>query len=267
MLIDVNTYAGHWPFRMLKNNTVQAVCDNAEKNGITHVVIASLNAIFYKDPFDGNRELMEEIKNCKTNVKILPLAVVNPTYTGWEKYARKAILEDGFCGFEICPAYHQYPIVPHWEGYYRRYPAAEVMKLAQELNVPVRIATCFENNRQRHLMDIADDVKGDDIYTLLSEYPGTSVIITGSMVSNLGEKMREYTRTHDNVFFDISKIEGHATPVAKNAVAFAGVEHLCFGTLSPFHYVQPDLIKLEYLEVFKDKGIEAENVRKIFPQL
>ena len=262
MFIDANTYAGHWPFRMLKNNTVQAVCDNAEKNGITHVVIASLNAIFYKDPFDGNRELMEEIKECKTNVKILPLAVVNPTYTGWEKYARQAI-KDGFCGFEICPQYHGYSMKPTSNGYRRIYPAEDVMKLAKELNVPVRICTGFENFRQRHFMDIPTDITGDELYTLFSEVPGTSAIITCTGAGALGEKMFGYIKEHDNIFFDISRIEGHVSSGAKDAAEFIGCEHLCFGTLAPFHYVQANMVKLGYLKEFKDKGLE-DNVRKIF---
>ena len=265
MLIDANTYAGHWPFRMLKNNTVQAICDNAEKNGITHIVIASLNAIFYKDPFDGNRELMEEIKACKTNVKILPLAVVNPTYTGWEKYARQAI-EDGFCGFEICPQYHGYSMLPGSKGYYRIYPAADAFKLAKELNVPVRICVGFENFRQRHWMDIPGDITGDELYTLFSEVPGTSAIITCAGVASLGEKMHGYIKEHDNIFFDISRIEGHAAPAAAMAAEYAGCEHLCFGTLAPFHYVQTDMIKLRYIKEFKDKGLE-DNVKKIFNNL
>ncbi len=266
MLIDTNTYAGHWPFRMLKNNTVQEVCDNAEKNGITHVVIASLNAVFYKDPFDGNRELMEEIRACKTSVKILPLAVVNPTYTGWEKYARKAIEEDGFCGFEICPAYHGYTLLPSSNGYKRFYYAKEVMELAKEYDVPVRITTCFENCRQRHLMDLQYDLKADDICNLLSECPGVSVIITGTNPMVFGEKMKEYAKKYDNVFFEISKIEGYARDVMKKAAEALGPEHLCFGTLSPFHYVQPSMLKLRYVDEFKDKGIE-DNVKRIFKNI
>jgi len=262
MLIDASTYAGHWPFRMLKDNKVQDVCDNAEKNGITHIVIASLNAIFYKDAFDGNRELMEEIKACKTNVKILPLAVVNPTYTGWEKYARQAIKE-GFCGFEICPQYHGYSIRPSFKGYYRIHPAAEVLKLAKELGVPVRICVGFENFRQRHWMDVPADITGDELYALFSEIPGTSAIITCAGVASLGEGMRGYIKRHDNIFFDISRLEGHVSCAAKDAVEFAGCEHLCFGTLAPFHYVQVNMVKLRYIKEFKDNGLE-DNIKKIF---
>lgn len=267
MLIDVSCYAGHWPFRMLKNNSVQGVCDNAEKHGITHVVLASLNSVFYKDPGDGNRELMEEIKACKTPVKILPLAVVNPMRPNWEKFARKAILEEGFCGFEIFPDYHGYGFLPHFSTYERTYPAAQVMKLAKELDVPVRICVAFENYRQRHYMDMQSDVPGKDIFPLLNEYPGVSVIITGASIGSLGDDIKKYVEEHDNIFFDISRLDGYAYHPTKGLLNYTDVSHLCFGSLSPFQYIEPNLLKLVYYDDLKNQGIEADNIKKIFTQI
>lgn len=267
MLIDASAYAGHWPFRMLENNSVQAVCDNAEKNGITHVVISSLHSVFYKDPSDGNRELMTEIKNCKTPVKILPLAVVNPMRPNWEKFARRAISKEGFCGFEIHPTYHGYGILPHFSTYDRTYPAAEVLKLAKELGVPVRICAAFENYRQRHYMDMQTDIPGNDICTLLQEVPGTSCIIAGASITTLGAGICDYAKEHDNVFFDISRVDGYSAHPAKRLLDYVDSKHLCFGTLAPFQYIAPNLLKLAYYEEFQNRGIEAENIRKIFPQI
>lgn len=267
MIIDANVYAGHWPFRTLEDNTVQAICDNAEKNDITHIIISSLNSVFYRDTFEGNRELMEEIKACKTSVKILPLAVVNPMYPGWEKYARRAIADEGFCGFEIFPLYHDYAFDSVQKGYFRVFPVVDVLKLAKELDVPVRINFSFENFRQRHWLDIPGDPKGDALYTSLSQCPGVKLIINSCNPYGLGEKMQEYIKNNDNILFDITRIDGFASGAAKATLNYMSADHLCFGTMAPFQYVETNLVKMKYVPVLKDQGIEADNIRKIFPQI
>lgn len=267
MIIDASVYAGHWPFRTLEDNTVQAICDNAEKNDITHIIISSLNSVFYRDTFEGNRELMEEIKACKTSVKILPLAVVNPMYPGWEKYARRAIAEEGFCGFEIFPLYHNYSFGPVQKGYFGTFPAADVFNLAKELDVPVRINMSFENFRQRHWNDIPDDPKGDDIYASISKCPGVKLIINSSAPYAMGEKMQEYIKNNDNILFDITRLDGFVAGTANATINYMSTDHLCFGSMSPFQYAETNLFKMKYVKQFKDKGIEADNIRKIFPQI
>ena len=271
MLIDVNTYAGHWPFRALVNNSLQAVCDNAEKNGITHVVTASLNAVFYRNPTDGNRELMAEMKNLNTSVKVLPLAVVNPNYPNWEKFARRAIAEEGFVGFEIFPQYHGYgfrPIVNPAEPYKNIYPGSDLLKLAKELDVPVRINMAFENFRQRHHMDVTFDPAADDLYMMLSTCPGVKVIINSTNPLGLGEKMEKYINENKaTTVFDITRSEGLAAGTAKIIAEKFGTEIMCFGTMMPFQYPESNLVKLKYVKEFVNQGIEDVNARKIFPNL
>ena len=105
MVIDTCTYIGHWPFRKLSCNTLAQTAARAEKAKITHIVCTNLNAIFYIDPMEGNREFLEEIKAYKGSVTVLPFAVINPTYIEWERDLRECA-ELGFAGIQLAPQYH-----------------------------------------------------------------------------------------------------------------------------------------------------------------
>ena len=63
MFVDINTYVGHWPFRNLKYNTLNGLDELAQRNGITHMVVANLHGLFYKDCNVANLELLEERQN------------------------------------------------------------------------------------------------------------------------------------------------------------------------------------------------------------
>ena len=102
MIIDVNTYLGHWPFRNLRNNTAQTLSKRAAENGITHMLVSSLNAIFYKDTMRGNLELKSELESFNGETVFLPLAVINPTYTAGKDLT--ACIKDYALGHRVVPA-------------------------------------------------------------------------------------------------------------------------------------------------------------------
>ena len=60
MIIDVNAYLGHWPFRQLRHNTVKGLLNLMDRNGIDKAMVSSINAIFYKNCHAGNEELAIE---------------------------------------------------------------------------------------------------------------------------------------------------------------------------------------------------------------
>ena len=106
MIIDVNTYIGHWPFRQLRNNTAKGLIDVMDETGITVACVSSVHSIFYKDTQEGNRELFNEIAPYKE--RFLPYAVINPVYPGWKKDFLTCIKDMNMKGLELYPYYHQY---------------------------------------------------------------------------------------------------------------------------------------------------------------
>ena len=49
MLLDINAYVGHWPFKQLQHNTCSNLLDRMNRFGVDVSVISNLNGIFYKN--------------------------------------------------------------------------------------------------------------------------------------------------------------------------------------------------------------------------
>lgn len=63
MNIDYNCYVGSWPFIKRRKIDFAGLRTMHEKHGIKTGYVSSLNAVFYNDPFEGDLELSEMIKN------------------------------------------------------------------------------------------------------------------------------------------------------------------------------------------------------------
>ena len=85
MLLDMNAYIGHWPFKQLQYNTCDALLERMNKFGVDVSVIANLNGIFYKNTQLANEELYDEIKSARRfRSRFIPFAIINPIYAGWK---------------------------------------------------------------------------------------------------------------------------------------------------------------------------------------
>lgn len=254
MMIDVNAYIGHWPFRKLMCNTPEGLDGIAKKASITHMLVSSLPAIFYKDTMQGNLELLEELKSYNGETKLIPYAVINPTYPAWREDMARCVKELGFRGIELCPVYHGYS--PAREG-------AEAFCLAGELGVPVRICAEFENIRQQHRMDVHDAPNQDELAAMLSS-ADTTLFLTGFCPAYFTPSLTAAVNARDNVFCDICRIDSFMSQTWEKALALIGPQHLCFGSLSPFYYVDTNLVKLLYAPNTQEEldGIRYANVQK-----
>lgn len=264
MFIDINAYIGHWPFRNLKYNTLAGLDKLASDNGITHMVVSNTNGFFYKDANTANLELLEELREYQGNTKFLPMAVVKPNYPAWEKDAREMI-EKGFAGFELVPIYHKYTLEPEMlpEAYVPQQMALPVMELAKELKVPVRICASIENFRGRSNLDTYDNIPGDSIHALICRFPEVSVLATGLNPFGMGEKMKALAKERKNIFFDTTQAETFSVYTdGMELAAILDKEQLCFGSLSPFAYMEAAQIRCAFVpgfdyELIKKNGFRA----------
>lgn len=246
MFIDISTYVGHWPFRELPNNTLEGLDQLAQNNEITHMVVSNIEGFFYKDVYQANLSLLKQWKAYSGKTEFLPLAIINPTYPEWERDAREMI-SLGFMGFEIAPFYHFYSFkaVLPYDDYVTVHYAKQVLDLAEELDVPVRVCTSVENFRARSNYERYDNPTGEDINALLRANPNTHLMITSF---NPSAADAELIRKRPNTYFDLTAISAGAlcSDVAKNAANLVAPNQLCYGSLAPFQYMEPTLIALEY---------------------
>ena len=252
MLIDVNAYVGHWPFRKLYDNTLEGLDAIAKKNDITHMCVSSINGIFYRNAMDANEELAEQLKEYKGDTKILPFAIINPTFPAWREDMERGVKELGFKGIELCPLYHGV-----FGPYKLAKEGAEVFKFAGELGVPVRICAEFENVRQHHRLDISERPSCGDIVAMLKASEKTTLILNGFITEDFTQPLVDMFKTRKNIFTDISRVEAFTYKTWKFSVENLGKDHMCFGTLSPFYYAETPVVRMNFADLTES---EIENI-------
>jgi len=240
MLVDINAYLGHWPFRPLRNNTAAELAALMARKGVDKAVVSSLDAILYKNSQAGNEKLATSIAAYPD--LFIPFATINPTYAAWEEDIVRCHKELGMKGLRIYPAYHGYALQDK--------VCADLMAVAAERDLPVAIPLRMEDRRQRHWMDTAQDITPGEIAEFISGYPKVKFMI----LNGIGDTVDWATLRDAHVLIDISRLSNlrlRAPPrdaSIPGLIDALGADKLAFGTGMPIKYPDPALLKVEILE-------------------
>ena len=140
MLIDINAYVGHWPFKQLKYNTCKQLLSRMDQFGVSKSVVTNLNGLFYKNTQNANAELFNEIGSLRQEQRLLPFAIINPVYPGWENDFKKCVAS-GVRGIKLYPQYHDYELLD---------PAClELVKMARDEGLIIGLTMRMVDSRQR----------------------------------------------------------------------------------------------------------------------
>ena len=236
MLIDINTYIGHWPFRQLRHNTPSALVRRMDQRRIDRAVVASIHGIFYKNAHPANEELAKETRRYRD--RLLPFATLNPTYPGWEEDLRRCAEDLDLRGIRLYPQYHGYRLTD---------PAAlDLIDAATALGWAVQVPMRVVDRRQRHRWDLAEDLSPAAFAAAIALRPQTRWMILNSLGID-GTKLPA-----DAPFLvEISRMTAVLQQNIQTLLQTAGPDHLAFGTGMPFKVPEPALLKLEILDAPK----------------
>ncbi len=236
MIIDVNAYIGHYPFRKLVARNAQQMVELMDANGIDRAVVSSLHAVFYRDAHRGNEELMEQIQRHAT--RFVPVATVNPKYADWRHDLEECVTRWKMKAVTLVPEHHGYSLTDE-------FGQAALNQIA-EYELPLVLTQRFEDRRQRHHWDIANDLSVTELTTVAKEHPRIKFLLSnwrglnGDRLAAAGLKGRcliDFARSDVLLFKSVPKL-----------IATLGVESIAFGSHMPFDYVGPSLVKLANLE-------------------
>lgn len=246
MLIDVNAHLGHYPFRRLNHRTAAELVALMDANGVDRAVVSSLHSIFYRDAHRGNEELYEETKPFAP--RFIAVATVNPKYAGWRRDLDEAVQRWGMKAATLVPEHHGYALDDDLGR-------AALDRIA-ELGLPVVLTQRFEDRRQRHHWDVAEDLEIKTLLKVAGEYPNLKFLLSnwigldGGALAAAGLKGRcliDFARLHVMYLKDVPRL-----------IATMGVESIAFGSHMPFDYAGPSLVKLANLD-----GLPAADREKI----
>lgn len=258
MLIDCNTYIGHWPFRQLLHNTCASRLEQMEALGVDLAVLSNLNGIFYKDTQAANQELYEAIRAERRFVdRFVPFAVINPVFAGWKDDIETSIGKLGMKGIRLYPKYHRYEL---------DHPACiELVKIARDKNLPVALSLRMVDSRPSSWLDIQKEWALKDVLPIIKAVPDAKFLIlnVANNTSLQGQEMEVFKKA--NLVMDTS---GRNIIQLGAMLKSFGKDKFAFGSHAPLldHYT--GLIRVESLmEKEADKAtkdlLRSGNIRRL----
>lgn len=236
MIIDVNAHIGHYPFRKLAARNAQQMVELMDANGINRAVVSSLHAVFYRDAHRGNEELAEEIQ--PHGKRFIPVATVNPKYADWRRDLEECVTRWKMKAVTLVPEHHGYSLTDEY--------GQAALKLIAEYDLPLVLTQRFEDRRQRHDWDIAEDLSSATLTSVAQQHPRLKFLLSnwvgldGARLTAAGLKGR--------CLIDFARSHVVLTKAVPKLIATLGVESIAFGSHMPFDYVGPSLVKLAMLE-------------------
>lgn len=237
-MIDVNAYLGHFAFRQLRHNTAAGLIELMDRAGIERAVVSSAAAITYRNAQAGNEEVAAEVKG--HGDRLIPFAVLNPAYAGWQDDLKICREEFGMRGLRLYPRWHKYRLS---DG-----SCLELVKAAAASGMLVSIPIRVEDRRQQSWLVDVPDVDLEEIAGLVKACPQAQFILvsgSGFISSSLGRKSSGLPA---NYVIDTSLVSALMANELGQLLGNLGEDRLVFGTGIPFHYPGPALAKLEVLE-------------------
>jgi predicted TIM-barrel fold metal-dependent hydrolase len=238
MLIDVNSYIGHWPFRRLKGNTCEEQIARMNQYGIQTSVLFNLNGIFYKNVQSANEELYEAVQSkAEYKKRFVPFATINPIYSGWKRDFEDSVNKLGMKGIRLYPLYH---------GYELTNPACiELAQMAQKRGLPIAMSLRMVDSRPSSWLDIEKEWALKDTLPLIKAVPnGKYLILNLANNSNFGAFNKEelaLIRSSDVLMDTSGRMVMELADMAKNY----GVDKFSFGSHFPILDPATGLLRIE----------------------
>ena len=256
MIIDSNVLFGHWAFRSLPITTIDQLIERMDSFSIDKALISSINAILYKNCRQGNEELRAQIQGFGD--RLIPAAVINPLYAGWKDDFHSAITEWQVKAVRIYPDYHDYDVSDEKFTHFA--------EKCMENKLPVLFTVSIEDHRQRHFLDLKENLSPAVIRKTAQKFPGLKIAVMNARYDFIQETMYGIPEKQwENIFFDTCFIFGPPYNHLQKLITSFGTDRFLFGNFMTFRIPGASFKKIEMLEIEEDeKGkIFFKNIKKL----
>lgn len=244
MIFDLNVTLGHYPFRALRNNSPETLVALLARSGIDRALVASLPAVFYRDAQRGNEELFAAAKAFPR--QLIPVATINPRYVGWERDLADSV-KRGAKAVTLVPEHHGYTLSDvHGRA---------ALERVAELGLPLVLRQRFEDRRQRHAWDRAEDLTQVALLDAARAYPKLRFVLV-NWIGLDGARLAE-AGLRGRCLIDFARLQVVYRKDVSKLIETMGVESIAFGSHVPFDYVGASLVKLANVEMLRPADYEA----------
>jgi predicted TIM-barrel fold metal-dependent hydrolase len=253
MIIDANCWCGHWPFRRLEYRGAEGLQVLQERVGCDLLLVSPLSAPFYRDCLSAVEEMLCE--KGFDRKRMLPVAVINPCFPGWEDDLDVMVRELGCVAVRLIPGYHSYSL-------YSDEVVAAACKAA-ELGLPLVVTMRMMDERSHHPRMLVPPVSVEEVRYLLRQVPEGRFVLSHVLYSEVCALRAELELVAEGVW-EIS----YKPPafLVERAVREFGAERLLYGSAMPLQYPESILLMVQGADVSpaEKSAILSENARRVF---
>ncbi len=235
-LIDVHTYVGEYPFRHVPHPEPAVLARVLEREGVQGAWVGHLPSAFYRDPTPGNDVLFGALE---PHGSLAPTPVARPDWPKWEREIERAVGQGA-------PAVRAYP--PQWGMGPHDGAMHALARACAEAGLVLLLTTRFEDLRQRHRLDVAGDLTGAAVRSVVRCDPRVRVLVTAAgraLVEEVHWGLTPDERAR--LWWDISWIWGPPEDELAHLLRTIGPDRFVYGSGWPLRLAQTPRASLELL--------------------
>lgn len=224
MILDVNCFVGHWPFRRIPYRTIADLRQLMARTHTQGALVTPLAGLFYKDCLSAVREMLDELE-ADFHPTMWPVAVLNPAFPGWQDDLAIAVDEWRCVALRLFPNYHGYRLTDP--------QATDLLEAVQDRGLPLMISVRVEDERLHHQLMKVEPVPCLDIAWVLRAFPDLKLVLCEAKPDEV-DQLRSDILSHPHASVDTST----RTPqfYLEEMVAQLGDERVMYGTGMPLKY-------------------------------
>jgi predicted TIM-barrel fold metal-dependent hydrolase len=261
MIIDFETFVGHFAFRRVPNSSTAGLLRQMDGEGIDRALVSALECVTYRNVQAGNELLAERL--ARATSRLTGAAVVNPAYPRAAEDARRCLADSNMRALRLLPRYHGYSLGEELEALGFR----GVMKAAADLAAPVAITYEIEDDRQHHLLFKPSELTGAEIAAAIRAFPDVNFVLE-RISANLVRLVHRLAKDATNWCVNISGRSMLGATVhlgIADVLDWIGPDRILLGTGMTMQYPRAPFLKLDSLHLDQDtlRKIKGDNAARL----
>ena len=254
MIYDANTWIGHWPFRALPRRSGADLLRQMDKHEIDKALVGNLHGLFYKDAHEANHELVKEIRRHRD--RLVPCAMLNPTYYGWERDLKQCREEFGMPVLRLAPDYHGYKLTDAC--------AKELVAAAHALKMRVALYGRIVDPRGRHRLDPGREADDGEVVAFVKRFPKAQFLML-----NFSAMAEDRRLDKPACFYDTPRFLGDNGLRLERQIKKHGADRFVFGTTMLLRYGKPAVLAFDACRITRRErdAVAWKNLAKLVPEM
>ena len=256
MKTDVSAFVGAYPWRRVPGTSPDALLAGMDRVGIDEAWITHLPGVLWRDPMEGNAWLHDTAAR-EARFRAVPAA--HPELPHWDEAVTEAAAR-GAAAVRADPTW--YGIDPGGAG------MVSLASACADADLPLMLTVRFEDGRQRHPGDRADELPAWAVRRLIRSSSRVRIVVTHADRGFIEEVHFGSTPAEaERIWWDITWIWGPPEDHLETLLQTIGPERFVFGTGQPLRLPENSIAKLDLLTLGGDarERIESGNARIASP--